>query len=430
MCTIKIHPLQKPIQAEVTLPGSLSDTIRALNIAAMIKGSVRITNALKSDDTYAMANILKTLGITVEEGEGYFTVHGDISDIQNKAYELHVNISGRTARIALALLCIVPGEKTLTCQEAFKKRPIGDLVDGLRQLGAEISYLEQEGHLPVHINSQTLSPGIVKMNGKVSSQYFSAIMMIAPMIGEIRIEVIGKQASRPFIDITTDIMKTFGVNVINHAYKQYIIPGNQQYAYIPEYLVEADAIAASYFWGIAAVTQSTIKILHLSPRSPQGDIYFADILGSMGCLVEKNEQEQWIAVTGTNNLQAITVDMNDTPDSVLTLAVVAAFAKGTTHITGLSHLKVKETDRIEAPKKELEKMGIEVSATNDSLTITGGAPHGAEIETHDDHRVAMAFAVAGSKIAGIEIKNPDVVNKSFPEFWKTVEKLGIGIEKK
>ena len=428
MKTIKIYPLPKPIQAEVTIPGSLSYTIRALNLAAMTQESVKIINPVKSDDSYAMVKILQTLGIDVEEGENYFQVNGSISDVVDKEYILDVNISGRTARTVLALLTVTPGTKVLICKEEFKNRPIADLVDGLRQLGASIEYLEQEGHLPVRIISDKLHSGIIKMKGNISSQYFSAIIMIAPLIGDVTIEVLGKQASKPFIDVTIDTMHDFGVEVVNENYQRYHIKTPQHYKSPGEYTVEVDAIAASYFWAIAALTQSKIKVLHLSPDSKQGDVHFADLLEQMGCKVKKNSKDCWIEVEGILLLNSIIVDMNHMPDTVPTLAVVAAFAKGITYITGLEHLKVKESDRLEAPKNELRKMEIQTKATTDSLDIEGGSPYGAVIDTYGDHRIAMAFAVAGSRIPGIEIQNPNVVNKSFPNFWKTLQKIGIQLE--
>jgi 3-phosphoshikimate 1-carboxyvinyltransferase len=422
MNNLQLIPLPKPVKKEILLPGSLSYTIRALALAAMTKGTVTIDNPLKSDDTYAMLAALETLGIKNEEEENAFVVYGDISDVIDETYTINIRLSGRTARMLLAMLCIMPGTKTLTCSEPFKKRPMKDLVDGLRQLGAEITYLEAEGHLPVKITSAKLQPGTVTMDGSMSSQYFSAIMMIAPYVGDISIAVVGEQASKPFIDITTDAMEQFGVHVENDAYKQYRVANGQHYKK-SSYSVEPDATAASYFWGIAAVTQSTITVQNISTKSKQGDVRFIEVLEKMGCFVRKSDNS--ITVEGPAELKAVTVDMNQLPDVVPTLAVVAAFAAGKTHITGLSHLKGKESDRIEAPKTELGKMGISAIATGDTLTITGGAPYGAVIETYDDHRIAMAFAVAGSRIQNIVINHSEVVSKSFPEFWGTIEVLGI-----
>jgi len=422
-----LTPLPHAITTAIELPGCIGYTIRALNIAAMTKGSVKIVNPLKSDDTYHMFHALETLGISVKEEDNAFIVHGDISDIVEKEYIIDIGLSGRTARSVLGLLAIVPGTKIVTCQEPFKKRPIGDLVDGLRQLGAKIDYLENDEHLPVKISSSKLTTNSAKMAGNLSSQYFSSLMMIAPLLGGLTIDVTGEQSSKPFIDMTIAIMKDFGVSVENNNYKRYTIKSGQHYNNPKIYEVEPEATAASYFFAIAALTRSTIRILYLNPNSAQGDIKFADVLHDMGCLVTKNGKEKWIEVTGTDELHGITVSMNDTPDLVPTLAVVAAFAKGKTIITDIAHVRVKETDRIASPQKELAKMGIKTEATEDTFTILGGEPQAATIDTYHDHRIAMAFAVAGSKITGMKINDPDVVTKSFPNFWKKLEELGMEV---
>lgn len=425
MNKIQLTPLPQPVTKEVTLPGSLSYTIRAMALAAMTKGTVRIENPLKSDDTYAMLAALETLYIKNEEEENAFVIYGDVSDVPDEEYTINIRLSGRTARMLLGLLCVVPGTKILTCAEPFKKRPMKDLVDGLRQLGAEIEYLHDEGHLPVKITSSKLKPGTVKMEGSMSSQYFSSIMMISPLVGEITIEVIGEQASKPFIDVTIDAMKDFGVTVKNNNYKFYVIKPNQVYKK-SAYMVEADTTAASYFWGIAAITQSQITVKNLSTKSKQGDLEFIDVLEKMGCFVRKSDKA--ITVKGPAQLKSVFVDMNHMPDVVPTLAVVAAFAEGKTHITGLSHLKGKESDRIEAPRQELERMCVPVESTDNSLTIKGKMPSPATVETYHDHRIAMAFAIAASKVPFVSIKDPEVVNKSFPDFWNKLEELGMKVE--
>jgi len=426
MKSVKILPLEHPIDREITLHGCLSYTIRAMALGAMTDGKVKIANALKSDDTYVMFNALKKLGILCEEGHDFFVIEGNLQNVKEANYEINVGLSGRSGRMLIAMLCIVPGTKILTCEEGFKKRPVGDLVDGLLQMGARIEYLEKEGYLPVKIISSKLHGGKIKLRGEISSQFVSAILMIAPLVGEIEIEVVGSQVSKPFIDMTIEAMKSFGVRVINNNYREYFVAVGQSYVG-KIYYVEPDAISASYFWGIAALTQSRIKILHLSPKSVQGDVKFADILGQMGCVVRKNAEEQWIEVEGTDILRGISVDMRDMPDTVQTLAVTAAFAQGRTEIAGLGNLKVKETDRIEAPKKELEKMGVRVESGDDSLIINGCRPHGAVIDTYWDHRMAMAFAIAGARIPGVVINDPGVVSKSFPGFWKKMEEIGVVI---
>ncbi|MEK7572185.1 MAG: 3-phosphoshikimate 1-carboxyvinyltransferase [Patescibacteria group bacterium] len=430
MQSIILYPLKESVTKEVRLPGCIGYTIRALAISAMTKGSVRIRNPLKSDDTYAMVTALRELGIMIDEEKDCFIVHGDISDIQDKEYEITIGLSGRSARTLLAFLSVVPGTKILTCKDPFKKRPIEDLVTGLTQMGAQITYLEKEGHLPVKINSSKLSSGHISMNGTMSSQYFSAIMMIAPLVGEITIDVLGEQSSKPFIDMTIAIMEEFGVQVINNEYKQYTMAAGQVYHNPKNYIVEPEATSASYFFAIAALTKSTIRVQYLHPHSAQGDKAFADMLGQMGCVVKKNEAEKWIEVTGTDTLTGITVNLNATPDLVPTLAVVAAFAKEKTVMTGIAHARVKETDRIASPQKELAKMNITTEATEDTFTVYGGVPKGATIQTYHDHRMAMAFAVAGAKIRDMSIEDPEVVSKSFPTFWEKLAGVGVSNERK
>lgn len=427
MDKIEIIPLNKPLDASIILPGCLSYTIRAMALAAMSVGRVKIANALKSDDTYAMLNAFKALGIRVEEGPDFLVIEGNLPEVKEANYEINIGLSGRAARTLLAMLCLVPGIKILTCEAGFKKRPVGDLVDGLKQMGAEIEYLERQGFLPVKITSSKLRGGKIKLRGEISSQFVSAILVIAPIVGEVKIEVVGEQASKPFIDMTIEAMKSFGVSVTNNNYQEYFVAGGQAYAK-DTYFVEPDATGASYFWGIAALTKNRIKILHLSPKSMQGDVKFADILGKMGCVVRKNVEEQWVEVEGSGILRGLSVDMKDMPDTVQTLAVIAAFAQGRTVITGLGNLKVKETDRIEAPRRELKKMGVNVESSDNSLTINGNRPHGADIDTYGDHRMAMAFSIAGAKIPGVVINDSEVVSKSFPGFWKKLEEVGVRLE--
>ena len=423
-----LSPLQKPITIDIEIPGNIGYTIRALNIAAMTKGPVKIINPLKSDDTYKMVAALHTLGITVEEGANYFEVVGDISNIENKEYTIDIGLSGRTARSILALLCVVPGEKTVICAEPFKKRPVGELVEGLRQLGATIEYTEKEGYLPLKILSSKLTAKNITMNGANSSQFFSAVMMISPLLGEINISVTGKQASKPFIDMTIAIMKHFGVTVHNNNYELYTIKKNQTYSNPKTYVIEPESTSASYFFAIAAITKSTVRIMNLNTDSVQGDLLFVTILQSMGCKITESIKEQWIEVKGTNVLHGVTIDLNGAPDLVPTLAVVAAFAGGITKIINIGHARIKETDRIQSPATELTKMGIKTSFTDDSFTIYGGNPKPAIINTYHDHRMAMSFAVAGSKINGMQINDPAVVNKSFPEFWEKLNEIGLSVK--
>lgn len=428
MKAISIQPLEKPIKSELTIPGSKSYTNRSLLLAALTKGTVNIVNPLISDDTKALIGCLKNLGIKVSESSKYITVEGDIYSIKDRTYRLNAYLSGTTIRFMLALSTIIPGVKTLFGKERLNKRPIGDLVDGLRQLSAKIDYLKKEGCPPIKVLSSKLNPGTIKIKGSISSQYISAILMIAPLIGEVTIEIIGNQISKPYIDMTIDTMKQFGVAVSNENYRRYKVLSGQTYE-ISEYIVEGDYSSASYFFAIAVLTKSTITVKNLNPESAQADIRLLKILEKMGGKIIYGKNQ--ITVVG-KGIKPLSVNMEDCPDQIQTLAVLAAFAKGNTKISGVQSLRVKETNRILALKKELKKMRISVTSTKTTLTIHGGSPNAASIETYGDHRMAMSFAIAGTKMPGMKIIDPDVVNKTFPSFWEKLKTLrgGITEEKK
>src|SRR3989338_1467823 len=420
MKTTKIIPLEKPIDAVVSIPGSKSYTNRALLIAALVGKTVRIKNPLLSDDTRAMIDCLQALGITVTSKDDDLEVVGDIRSVADKSYDLNAHLSGTTIRFILALSTVIRGVKTIRGEGRLNERPIGDLVNALRQLGAKIEYLEKEGFPPVRVSSSKLTPGNITMNGSVSSQFLSAILMIAPVVGEVNIEVIGEQISKPYVDMTIDSMKQFGVSVdVRDA--TYVVPAGQKYT-LDEYVVEGDASSASYFFAIAALTQSRITLNNMNPKSVQADTRFLKILADMGNVVEYGENQ--ISIQG-KGIKPVDVNMQDCPDQVQTLAALSACVAGTTHIAGVGSLRVKETERVAALERELAKMGIRSESTPDTMTIYGGYPKPAVIDTYWDHRMAMAFAVLGTKMKGMEIRNPDVVTKTFPDFWERLNSIGI-----
>lgn len=421
MKTTKIFPLEKPTDAVVSIPGSKSYTNRALLMAALAGKTVRIRNPLLSDDTKAMIDCLKTLGIKIASKGSDFEVVGDIRSVADNSYDLNAHLSGTTIRFILALSAVVAGVKTIRGEGRLNERPIGDLVDALRQLGAKIEYLEKEGFPPVRVSSSQLTPGTITMNGSVSSQFLSAILMIAPVVGEVNIEIIGKQISKPYIDMTIDSMKHFGVNVDVPNPSKYVVPAGQKYD-LDEYVVEGDASSASYFFAIAALTQSRVTLKNMNPKSVQADMGFLKILADMGNSVEYGDNQ--ITIQG-RGIKPADVNMQDCPDQVQTLAALAACVPGTTHIAGVGSLRVKETERVEALERELAKMGIRSESTPDTMTIYGGYPKPAVIDTYWDHRMAMAFAVLGTKIQGMEIRNPDVVTKTFPDFWEKLNAIGV-----
>ncbi len=348
---------------------------------------------------------------------------GSTNDIENKDFTLDANLSGTTLRFILPVLTIVKGIKILGGKEGLNKRPIKILVDALRTLGAKIEYIGEEGFPPLKITSSTLNSGEITLDGSISSQYFSALLMTLPFIGNSTIKTKGVQVSKPYIDMTLETMRKFGVEVVNEKYKKYVIPDKQTYK-IKEYVVEGDFSSAGYFLGIAALTKLIVTLKNLNPYSLQADRKILDVLEQMGnkIVFQKNE----ITIIG-KGIKPVDTDAIDFPDSAQTLAVLAAFAKGITRISGIQSLRVKETDRVFALQQELKKMGIKTHSTENELTIYGGNPKPATIDTYEDHRMAMAFAVAATKLSGMRINDPDVVTKTFPNFWNKLKKLGVNI---
>lgn len=418
---LKINPLYNPTNATVSVPGSKSYTNRSLVLAALTVGKVTLRNPLYSDDTIALIDCLKTFGIKIIAFPEKIEVIGDITQVNNKNYQLNAKLSGTTIRFILALACIIPGVKKIYGDKRLNERPIKELIEGLQQLGADIQYLEKDGFPPILIKSSKLNSGTARLKGDISSQYFSAILMIAPLVGNIEIDVTGNQISKPYIDMTIDTMNKFGVKVKNENYKKYIVTKTQTYK-ADSYLIEGDYSSAGYFFAIAALTKSEITVKNLNPDSKQADIKFLQILEKMGNKVVKGED--FITVSGTG-IKPVKVNMQNFPDQAQTLAVLASFAKGKTIINGVRSLRVKETERVYALEAELLKMGIKTKSSNDQLIIYGGDPSPANIHTYNDHRMAMSFAIAGSYLSGMVIENTEVVTKTFPEFWEKLNSIGI-----
>lgn len=419
MSYIEITKLRKPVTVTIEIPPSKSYTNRALIMAALTKGPVTLHNPLYSDDTEAMIACLRTLGLGIDTWSDHLLVSDDITVIGERYYELFTQDSGTTIRFLLALLCLIPGIKVIRGSKRLNERPIKDLVDALRQLGAEIRYLEGEGQPPIEVGSSLLHGGKVTLDASVSSQFFSALLMIAPLLNGLKIQLNGAMISKSYINMTISAMREWGVDVVQNIEGSYHIPSQQSYMK-KDYVIEGDFSSAGYFLAIGALTQSTITLKNLNPRSAQGDRKFLDILERMGNNVILRDDK--ITIIGRQILP-MSLDMEDCPDQVQTMAVLAAFAKGVTTISGVRSLRVKETERVQALKNELAKMGIKTKDTFDEITIYGGDPHAATIDTYGDHRMAMAFAVAGTMLSGMKINNPEVVNKTFPRFWDTLRML-------
>lgn len=418
---ITIPPVTGPLRARVRPPGSKSITNRALVCAALARGTSTLRGALDSEDTRVMIDCLRALGIPVKVRDGGATlqVNGCSGVPPADEAELFVGNSGTTIRFLTALATLGAGEFRLDGVARMHERPIGDLVDALRQLGADIDCEGPNGCPPVVVHALCLGGGEVNIRGDISSQFLSGLLMAAPCAGDITVHVKGPLVSKPYVAMTLKLMRAFGVETTaNEDFSEIQVPANGCYR-AREFSIEPDASGASYFWAAAAVTGGEVVVEGLARDSLQGDVGFVACLEQMGCQVRY--EENCTAVVG-GPLHAIDVDMNGISDTVQTLAVVALFAKGTTHIRNVAHIRHKETDRIVALANELRKLGADVIEHDDGLEITPGPPAPAAIDTYDDHRMAMSFAVAGLKLPGVVIRNPGCVEKTYPQFFEDLDR--------
>ena len=398
----------------VTVPGSKSYTHRMLIAAALSDGICKITNCLQSEDTILTRNALQQMGVTIYSEGAELLVHGTGGVIGKCGKPVYLANSGTSMRLLTSVAALGKGLYRLTGTERMSERPIQDLLDALNSIGVNTYSVSKNGCPPVEVKGGIIKGGKLSINCGISSQFLSSLLLIAPYTQKgLDITVSEGPVSRPYLDMTVDVMTLLGINVERDAYKRFKIKGGRKYR-SGDYMVEPDCSQASYFWAAAAVTGASIKVKGINKASRQGDVRFARVLESMGCKVAY--KSDGITVTG-GTLAAVEADMSDMPDIVPTLAVVAAFANGVTRITNVAHLKEKESDRLGSVANELNKMGIDAVATDSGLIIKGGVPSGAEIETYNDHRIAMSFAVAGLKTPGIFIKDEKCVQKSFPEFW-------------
>jgi len=416
----EITPCQ-PVQATFTLPGSKSYTHRALMAAALAAGESVLTNALAAEDTELTAAALTRLGAGIDWQGTTVRVTGRAGRWLPAALPIYLGNSGTSMRFLTALAALGEGEYLLTGTERLCQRPLGELLEALGQVGVRAVSERGDGCPPVRVTGG-LTGGKAQLSGAISSQYLSALLFIGPLAPKgLEIEITGELVSRPYVDLTLEVLGDFGISYYREGYRYFELPGGQ--SYLPrDYVIEADASSASYFWAAAALTGGRVTITNLSLESSQGDAAFPEVLGRMGCAIESTPAG--LTVQG-GPLQGVTVDMSTMPDLVPTLAVLAAFAAGDTVITGVAHLRHKESDRLHAVATELGKLGIVARETPDGLVIRGGAPQGAVIHTYNDHRIAMSFAVAGLKIPGVAIEDPECVAKSFPDFWQFFEKFYI-----
>ncbi len=426
MNSLTLKPISK-IDGEVNLPGSKSLSNRALLLAALAEGTTKITNLLESDDTRHMLNALKQLGIryTLSKDKTECIVVGNGGAIHcDTPQELFLGNAGTAMRPLCAALCLGQGTYTLTGEARMKERPIGHLVDALRQAGANIGYLENDGYPPVKIVANGLEGGEVSIDGAISSQFLTALLMAAPMAkNDMHITIIGELVSKPYIDITLNIMKDFGVVVVNDNYKTFSIQAGQTYKAVERFMVEGDASSASYFLAAAAIKGGTVKVTGIGRNSIQGDIEFVDVLEQMGARVEWGET--YVSVT-CDTLRSIDMDFNHIPDAAMTIATTALFVEGTTTLRNIYNWRVKETDRLYAMATELSKVGAEVEEGEDYLKITPPKQlKHAAIDTYDDHRMAMCFSLLALDPVSVTINDPECVSKTFPTYFEALKNISI-----
>jgi 3-phosphoshikimate 1-carboxyvinyltransferase len=413
------------VSGQVTLPGSKSITNRILLLSAIADGATTIIGPLVSDDTLHMIDALKKLQVDLtQKDNGDILIHGTRGNFKNKSAEIFLGNAGTAFRPLTAALSFSKGQYTLSGLPRMHERPIKDLVDALLQLNADITYLGQEGYPPLKISpSEIMINGPIKIRGDISSQFLTSLLMAMPLTKkEVVIEIEGDLISKPYIDITLNLMARFGIHVKKIDWKHFVIPGSSSYVSPGEIFVEGDASSASYFLAAGALA-GDIEVKGIGRNSIQGDVKFAEALVLMGADI--NILEASIQVTKVDALQAINLDCNHIPDAAMTLAVLALFAKGTTKLLNIGSWRVKETDRIKAMATELRKLGAAVTEGNDFIEITPPLKikEHVEIDTYDDHRMAMCFSLVSLRNIPITINDPACVNKTFPTYFEVLESI-------
>jgi len=416
-----IRPI-KNLNATIGVPGSKSYTQRALIVASLATGKSFIKGALICEDSSHLINALRLLGARISGSGCDLTVAGTGGKPSSPSAVIYLGNNGTGLRLLTGTVCLGDGTFVLDGSSRMRQRPIQPLVDALNKMGAEVACINKSGCPPVRVMAKGLYGGNIAIEGGQSSQYLSSLLLAAPYAGgDTEIKVEGKLASEPYVQITLDVMASFGVEV-SRTDNTFFIRAPQRYR-PREYLIEGDASSATYFMAAAAICGGTVKISNINPDSLQGDLRFLNILETLGCGIGRSEEGVQI-VGPLCNHRDLSFDMNDVPDMVPALAVVSAFRRGGTVLKNIGHLRLKESDRIAAISCELQKIGAKVEERPDEMIIQGMATRGAEIECYNDHRIAMSFAIAGLAIDGLVIKDPDCVRKSFPDFWEKLESLG------
>jgi len=418
METLDLSPA-RTAAGTVKLPGSKSISNRTLLLAALSHGVTDIRDLLASDDTARMLEALQSLGVKLTQtGPDDWRVEGTGGNFPTKQADLFLGNAGTAFRPLTAALALSGGSYKLSGVPRMHERPIGDLVDALRQAGAEIEYLGNEGFPPLQISPGSAGASKVSVKGNVSSQFLTALLMALPLTGrETIIEVVGELISKPYIEITLNLMARFGVNVQRHGWEAFTIPANSRYVSPGTLFVEGDASSASYFLAAGAIGRGPVRVEGVGKNSIQGDVRFAEALEAMGAEISMGEN--WIEARCDGKLKAIDLDCNHIPDAAMTLAIAALFADGTTTLSNIASWRVKETDRIAAMATELRKVGTSVEEGMDYIRITPpvALTPNAAIDTYDDHRMAMCFSLVSLGGVPITINDPNCVAKTFPDYF-------------
>jgi 3-phosphoshikimate 1-carboxyvinyltransferase len=426
---VEVRPLAAPFHAVVEVPGSKSMTNRALILAALADGASTVENALTSDDTDRMLAALRALGFEVEADPAAAVVRvvGRAGLIPAAKASLDVGASGTSARFLTALCALGGGEYELDGTPRMRERPIEPLLGALRQLGAEAASLLGTGCLPARVRGP-LAGGDARIEASVSSQFISALLMVAPYAAAgLRLRLEGTVISRPYIDMTLQQMHRAGVDAVWADERTLVVPAGRRYRAGTQ-VMESDASNASYFFAAAAATGGWVRVPRLPADSIQGDLALLDVLAAMGCQVRRGVDAVEVVGPPDGRLRAISVDANRFPDMAQTIAALAPFADGPVEVRNVASMRVKETDRIDAVAAELRRLGQEVETGPDWFRITPRPLRPAALRTYDDHRMAMSFAVVGLRAPGLRLLDPGCVAKTFPTYWDTLAKAGVQIE--
>lgn len=412
-----IEPLSGPIDADVVVPGSKSITNRALVAAALADGVTELAGVLDADDTQAMLGVIGALGAGIEQRDATtYSITGTGGALTPGPREIDVRMSGTTARFATPLAARGTGVYIIDGAPEMRARPMGETVRALRELGVTIA----PESLPLNLRGG-FDGGTLTLAADVSSQFASGMLLASPGTSKgLTLDLQGEVVSRPYLDMTCAVMRAFGAEVTQPSANRFeVTPGHGYTA--ADYMIEPDASAASYFFAAAAVSGGRVRIAGLGSNALQGDVDFVEVLAQMGADV--TIESDAIEVQGTGRLSGIDVDMSQISDTAQTLAAIAPFAEGPVRVTGIDFIRRKETDRVAAVVTELQRMGIEAVEEEDGFLIHPGIPQPATIETYHDHRMAMSFAITGLMAPGIEIADPDCVNKTFPTYWDVLDTL-------